>query len=173
VADEPVDIYTLLHKAIWTALQAHAPLTDLVAVRNFVDMTADDFDEFPPNTPDDATPEIAIIQGAWTQGPFSTASVGVNRTQSYNVIVTGGGLSPIDMNKAKERFLDALLLKGTHLGLSQPINGTTITGWSVAGNDSLVPVETSTGEDRQAIRSQAVGTVTISMLKNLPRRAYS
>jgi hypothetical protein len=62
VADEPVDIYTLLHKAIWTALQAHAPLTDLVAVRNFVDMTADDFDEFPPNTPEVGTVTISMLK---------------------------------------------------------------------------------------------------------------
>lgn len=172
MADYPEDVFTVLHKHVWSVLKAYEPFTDLVPVRNLVDMTDDEFDDFPPNTPEDATPEVAVIQGPWSQGAFTTASAGVQRSCTFNVVVTAGKLSPVDLNRAKERFLDALLEKGVHLGLSQPVNGTTVIGWSVAGDDSLVPVETSTGEDRQAVRSQAVGRLTIVMLKNLPKRSY-
>lgn len=169
---DPVDFFTQLHNAIWAALEAYTPLTSLVAVRNRVKMTDPEFESFPENVSDGGTPEIVVIQGGFNQSAFSTKDGGCGRSQSFTVLITSGRLSPLQMNPVKEAVLDALLWKGPTLGLSQPVNGNKVVGWSVAGDDVLLADATAApGEDRTGqLRSQSIARVSVAILKALPTR---
>lgn len=167
---EQLDVFTAVYRAVWAALVAYAPFTALVALRNRVDMTADDFEQFAPNTPPDALPEVALIQSAWSQSAFTFGNAQCTRTQTFALVVTTGKLNPVQMNRVKEAVLDALIDKGQTLGLTVAVNGNKITGWSVSGEDSLTPIEATPGQDRTEIRSQSVGRITVNLVKSVPRR---
>lgn len=171
MADAPAtDIFTAIHRAIWDALKAHAAFTDVVDLRNRVDMTADAFEDFPPNVQADATPEVAVVQAGYSQEAAASGSAGVRRTQAFALIVTVGELSPVQMNVIKEAWLDALLARGPTLGMSVAINGNKVTSWSVGGEDSLTTDGSTPGADRVDVRSQSVGRITVNFLKALPAR---
>jgi hypothetical protein len=173
VAEAPLDFFSTLHRAVWAALQDYQPFTELVAVRNRVDMTDDEFESFPPNATEDGTPELVVIQGGFSQGSFKTSDAGCGRTQTFALLVTSNRLNPREMNRVKEAMLDALLMKGQTLGLTQPVNGNKVIGWSVAGDDVLLAgASEAPGEDRAGqLRSQSIGRVTVTFMKNLPKRS--
>jgi hypothetical protein len=171
MADVPLDFFTTLHNAIWDLLEASDTFKGIFDVRNRVKMTADDFETFPPNVDESGTPELAIIQGGFTQNSFKFGDPAVQRTQTFTTIITSGKLSPIQINKGKEAMMDALLLKGQTLGLTQPVNGNKVVGWSLAGDDMILAGAAETpGENRVGqLRSQSIGRVTVTFMKSLQR----
>ena len=169
---EQLDFFTRLHNAVWDALEDYGPLTALVEVRNRIKMTADDFENFRSNVGPEDTPEIVVIQGGFNQSAFSTKDGGCGRSQTFTILITSGKLAPTQMNPVKEAVLDALLMKGPTLGLTEPVNGNKVVGWSVAGDDVLLADATlAPGEDRQGqLRSQSIARVNVAILKALPTR---
>lgn len=169
------DIFTTIHKALWAAMTAYSPFTTLVALNNRVDMTADDFVDFKPNLPPDATPEAAIFQTAFAQDRFTVSDPAVNRSQTFAVVLTGGELSPTKINEVREAAMDALLAKGTKLGVTSSVNGNSIMGWSCGGAEGLSADNPMGGnnEDRTGrLRFQSIITVTVFFKKAVSRPVF-
>jgi hypothetical protein len=173
MAEAPVDIFTTIHRALWAVLNAYAPFTSLVLLNNRVDQTAEDFVDFKPNLPADATPEATIFQSAFTQDRFTVSDVAVNRSQTFNVVLTGGELSPVKINAVREAAMDGLLKSGTRLGITTSVNGNSIISWSCGGSEGLSADNPAGGnsEDRTGrLRFQSIVTVTVVFKKVISPR---
>jgi hypothetical protein len=172
MAEQPSDIITTIHKAVWAAPNddAHGVDKQLVAVSNRIDVTADDFDSFKPNVGADDTPELVIIQGAGNQSDYAVSDPAVQRSQSFAFIVTGDKLGPVKVNRIREQILDSLLYAGPRLGVPTT-NANTVRSWSVSWLDAMNAVNAAgAGGDREAFRFQVAGTLTVNFIKAVPRR---
>lgn len=166
--DEPLDIFTRIHRRIRDVLRGYGPFADLVQGANHVDVTDLSFEEFKPNVGPDDTPEVVILQAEYTQARFAPSDASAHRTQAFPVVITGGSLRPVLVNRVKEAMLDALCDAGAKLGLADYH----VVGWGVSGRDALTAEQQAPGHesDRRAFRFQSLGTVTVEWLKPLRRR---
>lgn len=112
------DPFTAAHQAIFAALQNYPALAAVVLPGNFVDTTDPLFQQFKPDLQASDTPQVKILQGAFTLPPFGGNSTTVQFTQSYGIFFATDVLQVVPLNQLKYLALTALVKAGPNLGLS-------------------------------------------------------
>jgi hypothetical protein len=112
------DPFTAAHQAIFAAFANYAPLAALVPAGNVIDTTNPWFQQFKPDATAADTPQLSILQDAFTLPPFGGNSATVQFSQSYRVLVLTDVLQIVPLNQLKYLMLAALVNAGPNLGLS-------------------------------------------------------
>jgi len=121
-----MDPFTLAYRAIWSALLAHSGFTALVKPGNQVDVSADAFQRLKDDVQSADTPQVLVLQSAFSIDPFGDNSLAVSFTQGYEILATFDTLQLVSLNALKWETLRALVKAGPSLGQSF------VRGWDIS-----------------------------------------
>ena len=143
------DPITQVYTAIWAALNAWHGFTDLVRVH--IDLTRPQYasiEALLPTVRDADLPEITLLEGRYTLGPFGKTSRTAHVQQEYRLVCATNTLQVIGINALKYNALVALLKTGDTLGLDSLVDDYFIRdGTDVTANQSTRP-NVARGVDR-------------------------
>ncbi len=150
------DPFSSASAAILLALRAFDGFTALVQPGNLIDMSAASFERFKAQLQASDTPEVIVLQEAFTLQPFGVNSRVASLSQSFQLVVSQDSLKVTPVNALKYAVMVALLQAGPDLGLSGLVRSWHIT----QGKDDAFP---ATQWRRGAQRWVSFLTITIAM----------